>query len=177
VRSAPDDASRGGTKIRLRRVRPDDGPDLARAWTDQAETYAHLDPDMFAVPGHDGLATWLVEGLTDLADPEQRLVLVADIDGAAVGFVIAAVVAPHPAPGRQMQRGLDTRSVQIEALVVRRDQWRRGVGTRLVTAVEDWARNRGATRITAQTFTGGPAADFLAARGFAPRAVLHGKAL
>lgn len=164
-------------KIRLRRVRSDDGPDLARAWTDQAETYAHLDGDLFAVPSDDGLATWLVESLAAQADPERRLVLVADVDGAAVGFVVAAVVAPHPAPEHQMQRGLETRSVQIEALAVRRDQWRRGVGTRLVTAVEDWARNRGATRVTAQAFTTGPAADFLASRGFAPRAVLHGKTL
>lgn len=163
--------------IRLRRVRPDDAPDLARAWMDQAETYAHLDPDLFAVPGGDGLGTWLVTGLADQADPERRLVLVADVDGDAVGFVVAAVVAPHPAPDRQMQRGLDTPSVRLEALVVRRDRWRRGVGTRLVTAVEDWARNRGATLVTAQAFTDGPAADFLVARGYAPRAVLHGKPL
>lgn len=164
-------------KIRLRRVRSDDGRDLARAWTDQAETYARLNPDLFRVPHSDGLGAWLVESLADQADPERRLVLVADVEGTAVGFVVAAVVAPHPAPERQMQRGLDARSVRIEALVVRRDHWRRGVGTRLVTAVEDWARNRGAALVTAEAFTGGPAADFLAARGYAGRAVLHGRAL
>jgi GNAT superfamily N-acetyltransferase len=173
----PPSAPRRGTKIRLRRVRSDDGPDLARAWTDQAETYARLDPEVFRVPSSDGLGAWLVASLAEQADPERRLVLVADVDGAAVGFVVAAVVAPHLAPERQMQRGLDTRSVRIEALVVRRDHWRRGVGTRLVTAVEDWARNRRAALVTAQALTGGPAADFLAARGYAPRAVLHGRTL
>lgn len=164
-------------KIRLRRVRSDDGPDLARAWIDQAETYARLEPDLFTVPADDGLGTWLVESLSDQADPARRLVLVADVEGVAVGFVVAAVVAPHPAPERQMQRELDARSVRIEALVVRREQWRRGVGTRLVTAVEDWARNRDAATVTAQAFTGGPAAGFLAARGYAPHAVLHGRRL
>lgn len=164
-------------KIRLRKVRPDDAAHLARAWLDQAETYAPLDPDLFAVPAGDGLGAWLVEGLATQAEPDHRLVLVADIDGAAVGFVVAAVVAPHPAPDRQMQRDLADVRVQIEALVVRADQWRRGVGTRLATAAEDWARNRGARVITAQAFTAGPAADFLADRGYAPRATLFGRTL
>jgi GNAT superfamily N-acetyltransferase len=164
-------------RIRLRRVRPDDGPDLARAWTDHAETCARLDPDLFRVPSGDQLGAWLVESLADQADPERRLVLVADVDRAAVGFVVAAVVAPHPVPEFQVQRSLDARSVRVEALAVRRDQWRRGVGTRLMTAVEDWARNRDATLVTAQTFMRGPAADFLAARGYAPRAILHGRTL
>lgn len=164
-------------KIRLRRVRPDDGSDLSRAWTDQAEVYADLAPAQFEVPSGDGLGPWLVEGLAAQADPERRLVLVADIDGSAVGFVIAAVVEPHPTPERQMQRDLEARRVQLEALAVRRDHWRRGVGTRMLMAVEDWARNRGATLVTAQAFTAGPAEAFLAARGYAPRAVVHGKAL
>jgi hypothetical protein len=43
--------------------------------------------------------------------------------------------------------------------------------------VEDWARNRGAALVTVQALTGGPAADFLAARGYAARAVLLGKTL
>lgn len=158
-------------------MRPDDGPDLARAWTDQAEVYAHLAPEQFEVPRGDGLGPWLVDGLAAQADPERRLVLVADIDGRAVGFVIAAVVEPHPTPEHQMQRDMDARRVQLEALVVRRDHWRRGAGTRMLTAVEDWARNRGATTVTAQAFTAGPAEQFLAARGYAPRAVVHGKAL
>jgi GNAT superfamily N-acetyltransferase len=163
--------------IRLRKARAGDGPDLAQAWRDQAAVYTALDDVSFAVPDGDGLGPWLVESLQDQADPDHRLVLVADVDGRAAGFVVAAVVAPHPEPERQMQRDLRHARVGIEALAVRRDAWRRGVGTRLLTAVEDWARNRGAASVTTQAWTGGPAADFLAARGYTPRATLHAKAL
>lgn len=166
-----------GVKIRLRKVRPGDGRDLAQAWRDQAAVYADLDHEAFTVPEADGLGSWLVESLEAQADPDRRLVLVADVDGRAVGFVVAAVVAAHPQPDRQMQRDLRQRRVGIEALAVRRDAWRHGVGSRLVTAVEDWARNRGAATVSAQAWMGGPASDFLAARGYTPRATLHAKAL
>lgn len=164
-------------KIRLRKVRDDDGDDLARIWIDQARTYAELDPDVFAVPDGQGLGAWLVDGLRAQADPDRRLVLVADVDGAAVGLLVAAVVDPHPAPQHQSQRDLAAPRVQIEALAVRRDWWRRGVGTRLATAAEDWARNRGAAVISAQTSLRGPATGFLAARGYGERAVIRGKHL
>lgn len=164
-------------RIRLRKVRPDDAAALARAWRDQAETYARLAPDSFAVPDDDGLGGWLVDSLASQADPDRHLVLVADVEGDAVGFVTAAVVDPHPAAERQMQRDLATPTVRIEALVVRRDWWRRGVGTRLATAAEDWARNRGAAMVTAQAWTAGPASRFLADRGYAPQAVVHGRRL
>lgn len=164
-------------KIRLRKVRADDGDDLARIWMDQAQVYAELDPDMFATPDAHGLGAWLVEGLRAQADPDRRLVLVADVDGAAVGFLVAAVVDPHATPQHQSQRDLAAPRVQIEALAVRRDWWRHGVGTRLTTAAEDWARNRGATVISTQTYVRGPAAGFFAARGYDQRAVVHGKGL
>jgi predicted N-acetyltransferase YhbS len=164
-------------KIRLRKVRAGDGPDLAQAWRDQATVYADLDRGAFTVPERDGLGRWLVESLEAQADPDRRLVLIADIDDRAVGFVVASVVAAHPEPDRQMQRDLRQPRVAIEALAVRRDAWRRGVGTRLVTAVEDWARNRGATTVSTQAWTGGPASDFLEARGYAPRATVHTKEL
>lgn len=165
------------TVIRLRRARPDDADDLARAWLDQARVYADLDPALFAVPDDDGLGPWLVEALTSQADPERRLVLVADVDGRAAGFIIAAVVPPHPAAARQMQRDVGDVSVRIEALAVCRTWWRHGVGTRLATAAEDWARNRGASVITAQAHVEGPARDFLEARGYAARAVVHARLL
>lgn len=164
-------------RIRLRKARPDDAAALARAWRDQAETYAELSPDRFTVPDREGLGTWLVDGLATQADPDRQLVLVADVDGDAVGFVTAAVVPPHPDAERQMQRDLAAPSVRIEALVVRRDWWRRGVGTRLVTATEAWARNRGAATITAQAWTAGPAEAFLSDRGYATHAVLRGRRL
>lgn len=164
-------------KIRLRKVRAGDADDLARIWMDQARQYAELDPDMFTTPEEPGLGAWLVEGLRAQADPDRRLVLVADVDDAAVGFLIAAVVDPHATPQHQSQRDLAAARVQIEALAVRRDWWRRGVGTRLTTAAEDWARNRGASVITTQTYVRGPAADFFAAQGYRERAVIHGKRL
>lgn len=163
--------------IRLRKVRSGDAPALARAWLDQADVYAALDPRSFTVPDEAGLGDWLVTGLSEQADPDHRLVLVADVAGDAVGFIVAAVVAPHATPRYQMHRDLRTTSVRIEALVVDRRRWRQGVGTRLVGAAEDWARNRGADRVTAQVHPAGPAGAFLAARGYAPQAALYARTL
>lgn len=164
-------------KIRLRKVRDEDADDLAEAWRDQGEVYARLDPDVFAVPSAEGLGAWLVEGLASQADPDRRLVLVADVDGRAAGFLVASVVPPHPSDERQSHRELAHPRVQIEALAVRRAHWRSGVGSRLLRAAEDWARNRGATSVTAQAFVRGPARDFLGARGYEPRATVFGKPL
>jgi GNAT superfamily N-acetyltransferase len=164
-------------KIRLRKVRETDADDLAAAWRDQSQVYAALDPDAFAVPAADGLGTWLVEGLASQADPDRRLVLVADVDGTATGFLVAAVVPPHAFADRQAQRDLARPRVQIEALAVRRTHWRSGVGRRLVRAAEDWARNRGAVTVSAQAYVRGPAREFLAALGYAPRAIVFDKPL
>jgi GNAT superfamily N-acetyltransferase len=164
-------------KIRLRKVRDDDADDLAAAWRDQGEVYAALDPDVFSVPDADGLGPWLVDGLASQADPDRRLVLVADLDGQAAGFLVAAVVPPHEAADRQAQRDLARPRVQVEALAVQRAYWRRGVGSRLLRAAEDWARNRGATTISAQAFVRGPAREFLDHQGYTPQAALFGKRL
>lgn len=164
-------------KIRLRRVRDSDADDLAEAWRDQGEVYNALDPQTFTVPAADGLGDWLVEGLRSQADPDHRLVLVADLDGRAAGFIVAAVVPPHAAAEHQMQRDLAEPRVRVEALAVRRAHWRSGVGTRLVEAAENWARNRGATTIAVQASLHDPAAAFLDALGYAPRATVRDKRL
>lgn len=164
-------------RIRLRKVRDADADDLARAWRDQAGVYAAEAPELFDVPPRDGLGPWLVQALAAQADPDRRLVLVADVDGLAAGFLIAAVVAPHDDADRQPQRDLARTRVQIEALVVQRDHWRTGVGTRLVRAAEDWARNRGAVTVNAQAFVRGPAAAFLDALGYAPQATVFARRL
>jgi GNAT superfamily N-acetyltransferase len=163
--------------IRLRKVRDGDADDLAAAWRDHSAVYADLDPDAFGVPDAAGLGAWLVDSLASQADPDRRLVLVADIDGRAVGFLVAAVIPPHGAADRQAQRDLVRPRVQVEALAVRRQHWRQGVGSRLLRAAEDWARNRGAVTIGAQAHIRGPAREFLDARGYAPQAVVLSKRL
>lgn len=173
----PDDAAAESSRVRLRRVRVGDADALAEAWLDQATTYEGLAPDTFRAPSADGLGAWLAERLAADADPARRLVLVADVDGTAAGFVVAAVVEPHPAAEHQMQRALAHRQVRVEALAVRRAHQRRGVGTRLLRAVEDWSRNRDAHSVVAQAYVRGPAAGFFDAASYETAAMVVSKRL
>lgn len=168
---------RAAPRIRLRKVRDSDADALATAWVDQAEQYAGLAPEVFRRPSDTGLGRWLVDGLASAADPDRRLVLIADVDGAAAGFIVAAVVEPHAAADRQMQRTLAHRQVRIEALAVQRRFRRSGVGRRLTRAAEDWARNRDARVISAQAYVEGPALGFFDALGYEPTATVVTKPL
>ena len=73
-----------------------------------------------------------------LADPGRRQVLVAERGGAVVGMVTAQLVASTAEGGL---------SALVEDMVVDAASRRRGVGRRLLEAIEAWARERGATRL------------------------------
>jgi GNAT superfamily N-acetyltransferase len=65
--------------------------------------------------------------------------------GQVVGMVDATVAPARPDGRWQLQRALSQTRLLINALAVADGYRRRGVGTALLTAAEEWGRRRGAT--------------------------------
>jgi GNAT superfamily N-acetyltransferase len=72
-----------------------------------------------------------------LTDPERRRVLVAEREGAVVGMVTGQLLVSTAEGGP---------SLLVEDMIVRRPERGRGLGRRLLAAIQDWAVERGATR-------------------------------
>ncbi len=93
-----------------------------------------------------------------LADPERRRVLVAEREGAVVGMVTGQLLVSTAEGGL---------SLLVEDMIVRARERGRGVGGRLLAAMEEWGRGRGASR--AQLLADGgnaPALDFYRRAGW-----------
>jgi GNAT superfamily N-acetyltransferase len=73
-----------------------------------------------------------------LAEPARAAVLVAERRGAVVGMVTAQLVVSTSEGGP---------SAWVEDLVVAEEERGRGIGRRLLDAIEAWARAEGATRL------------------------------
>lgn len=73
-----------------------------------------------------------------LSDPRRRMVLVAERGGAVVGMVTGQLLVSTAEGGL---------SVLVEDMVVEEASRGRGVGRALLSAIEDWAAERGATRL------------------------------
>jgi GNAT superfamily N-acetyltransferase len=142
-------------EIVLRPAQPGDGNDLARGWIDTGKYYAALDPQAYQVPEPDGLAAWF-ETLLRKPKSEERIWLVAEVDGRVVGNVEARLERPVDSAPRQLLRHLDQRRVVVDALGVEEPYRRRGVATRLMQAVEVWAQERGATLLSLETDLASP---------------------
>jgi GNAT superfamily N-acetyltransferase len=93
-----------------------------------------------------------------MGDPVRRRAWVADRDGAVVGMVTGQLLVSTAEGGG---------SVLVEDLVVEAAERGRGVGRRLLQAVSDWARLRGATRLQLLADRdNGPAVAFYARLGW-----------
>jgi GNAT superfamily N-acetyltransferase len=139
----------------VRRARPGDGADLARAFANTARYYVELDPDAFQVPDPDGLAEWF-EGLLRRQRSDDEAWFVAEVGGRVVGDVQARLERPVADAARQLLRDLGRVRLAVDALGVEEGYRRRGVGTRLMHAVERWARDRGAERAVLSTHAASP---------------------
>jgi GNAT superfamily N-acetyltransferase len=142
-------------EIVLRPAQPGDGDDLARGWIETGRYYAALDPQAYQVPEPDGLAAWF-ETLLRKPRSEERIWLVAEVDGRVVGNVEARLERPVDSAPRQLLRHLGQRRVVVDALGVEEPYRRRGVATRLMQAVEGWAREQGATLVLLETDLASP---------------------
>ena len=138
----------------VRIARPGDGAGITRVWLDTSAYYAELDPEHFKVPDAHGLAE-----LTDdqLGKPGDRaLNLVAEVDGDLVGWLSARLELPDHNADRQFVREHGWTRLQVDALIVERQQWRRGIGTLLLEAAESWGRAHGAQVARLDTYAQGP---------------------
>src|SRR5688500_18613618 len=122
----------------VRPARPGDGEGLARAALDLAEQYIRLDPERFRRPRVD-LAAWNEGELREVV-PENEVGLVAEVDGTAAGEVQAILEEPVENAEVQAQRDVGLRRVYVNYLAVQADYRNRGIGSRLMGAVEQWAR-------------------------------------
>jgi GNAT superfamily N-acetyltransferase len=137
-------------EVLLRPPRTEDADGLALAARDLAEQYAKIEPDRFQVPERDAQVTHLREVLAR-APRDDVLWLVAEADGEAVGEAIAELLDPLSNAAVQPQRDVGRRRVYLGYLAVQERFRSRGIGGRLLEAVEAWASERGAELITTDT--------------------------
>ncbi len=134
--------------VEVRAFQAGDGAACARAWLDAARYYVAQDPSSFQLPAEAGLADWF-EREDGGGLPLQRLVATAG--GQVAGFVVATLEGPLPDARFQLLRAAACTCVYVGALAVAEEYRRAGLGTALMSAVEKWGREQGATLVTLDT--------------------------
>jgi GNAT superfamily N-acetyltransferase len=162
--------------VLVRHARPGDGEGLAQAALDLAEQYIRLDPERFKNPEVDLVALNEAELREPL--PENQVWLVAEVDGKAVGEVQAVIQGPSEHAEAQAQRDVGLRRVYVNYLAVQAVHRNRGIGSRLMGAMEEWARDNGAGLILTDTNLRSPhAVRFYEKQGYTRQSVILRKRL
>jgi GNAT superfamily N-acetyltransferase len=166
-----------GVDVLVRSAQPGDGQAIARNGLESARYYRQLLPEDFRLPDQDGVAEWLDSYLP--ANGESELALVAETDDQVVGYLEARVEQPMESARFQSDPDLGETRLFINYVVTAPAFWRRGVGSRLVEAAEEWGRSRGATIAICDTHIGSPVSiPFWEQRmGYRRRAVILRKPL
>jgi GNAT superfamily N-acetyltransferase len=136
--------------LAVRPARTSDAVDLTRNWIEVAHHYVELDPEAAQVPTTDGLVEFFEE-LLGRPRSEDSVWLVAEIDGQVIGDISARLERPAKDAERQVLRHLGEIRVYVDSLSVAEAYRREGVGTRLMQAIEQWGRDRGAVRVMLDT--------------------------
>ena len=142
--------------ILIRDARVGDGEGMTTCWLDFGRYYATISPENFRVPDVDGQAAEFDAATArriHQADADKCM-LVAETDSRVVGFVGARIARPMDTAPRQGMRESSQIRVEITILAVVETYRRRGIGTRLMAAAEEWARGRGAVLATVDTYVG-----------------------
>ena len=85
---------------------------------------------------------------------------------------------PHPAARRGGTRYPGQLRVWVNSLIVQQAFARRGIASRLMAAVEEWARGRGAELVMLQTWADSPeSVPFYERVGYRRRAIIFQKEL
>jgi GNAT superfamily N-acetyltransferase len=139
----------------VRAARASDAADLARNWIEVARHLVELDPEAAQVPSTDGLVEFFEKRL-GRPGSEDSVWLVAEVGGQVIGAISARLERPAEDAARQVVRYLGQIRVYVDALSVAEAYRRQGVGTRLMEAVEQWGRDRGAVCVMLDTHARSP---------------------
>lgn len=161
----------------IRASRPGDGVACASLWREIGSLFAAMNPHTFQVPAEEGLAEWFEEIHAAYRGDDDKVLLVADVDGALVGTLTASLLEPLGTAARQVQTDLGRRRLHVGNLAVRGTHRRGGVGSALMRAAEEWGRSRGAEVMILETETNNPMSVPFYERqmGFSAEAVIFRK--
>lgn len=137
--------------VQVRAARTGDGAGCAQVWTDAGRYFAQLNPDLAQTPKTAGLAAWFEAMIKATRDQENKLTLVAADGEHVAGLLFATLHEPATDTTRQLERDLGRRRVHVDALAVSESDRRRGVGSALMAAADDWSRTHKAEIITVET--------------------------
>jgi GNAT superfamily N-acetyltransferase len=161
----------------IRPLRLGDGDGVARIWLENARYYVDLAPEDFQLPEADGLADFFEPAPE--TERDDRVFLVAEVAGEVAGYAAATLTPPlDSAPRQYVPYHAETR-ISIDALGIADAHQRSGLASRLVQAVEEWGRERGATLAATDTYVDSPlSVPFWQERmGYRPRSVVMWKRL
>jgi GNAT superfamily N-acetyltransferase len=155
-----------------------DAPRLAEAWMEFGRYYTALDPTMFHVPDEDGLEGWIRAAIDGPPD-DDRLWVVAEIDGTVQGYVQAEIARPGPDARWELLADLCQSVLRVLALFVFEGDRRAGIATELMRVAEAWAKERGATSAFLNTYARSPSAVpfYEQGMGYAPNIAGYRKQL
>ena len=161
----------------MRPPRIGDGAGLAATQEEGSAHLADLSPALFRPLEPDDERAGRVERRALEPDPDA-LWRVAEVDGRVVGYVWAVLQRPDPAARRGGTRYPGQLRVWVNSLIVQQAYARRGVASRLMAAVEEWARGRGAELVMLQTWADSPeSVPFYERIGYRRRAIIFQKQL
>jgi ribosomal protein S18 acetylase RimI-like enzyme len=130
-----------------------DAPAIAALYLEAAGDVVNREPTFRHVPDRSAVE----RRYAARAKEAEQTLLVAVVDQAVVGFA-DAVLNRHEDRGSYDAPGVD---VYVEELIVTAHHRRRGIGTKLMDAVEAWAEARGARLVTLDTHVTNDAARAL----------------
>jgi GNAT superfamily N-acetyltransferase len=99
----------------------------------------------------------MADAIAEVRDDDEIWFVVEDA-GRVVGDLKARIDRPGPGAEHELMRDVGEPMLRVDSLVVLESDRRQGAGTTLMTAAEDWARERGATRAFLTTAIDSPIA-------------------
>jgi ribosomal protein S18 acetylase RimI-like enzyme len=116
----------------VRRAQLTDVPSLGELWQELAEIHASFAPEWEIVPG--AAAMWRAHA-SQMLGQVDRCVLVAELDGTLVGFIIGQITS-NPPTFRVKRTG------HVNDAIVTSSVRRRGVGEALFEALQSWFKEK-----------------------------------